>query len=383
MSLKEKAAITGVGETEYTRMSGKSVLALQLEASLNAIADAGLSPKEIDGIIPYSNSPVVAEDFVTNFGISDLRFSATAPLGGASCVAAIQCALLAISGGVCNHVLIPIGRNGSSAGRIGNRVQQMLQFKVVAEYEMPVGAIAPAQFYAPMARRHMEVFGTTSLHFGEIAVSTRNNAILNGHGMMTKPLTIEDHQASRIISDPFRLYDCSLESDGGAAIVVSSAERARDLCKPPVYIMGIAEGHPDSPSAITQRPDLTRLGIAKAAPKAFAMAGVSPGDINVAEIYDCFTYIVLCQLEDLGFCKKGEGGPFVASGAIRLGGKLPINTHGGLLSQAHMIGMNHIVELVRQLRGEAGKAQVKEAEIGLVTGYGDMGDGSVAIMRRG
>lgn len=201
--------------------------------------------------------------------------------------------------------------------------------------------------------------------------------------MMTKPLTLEDHQTSRMISDPLRLYDCSLESDGGAAIVVSGADRANDLRKPPVYVMGVAEGHPDSPSVITQRPDMTRLGIAKAAPKAFAMAGVSPGDIDVAEIYDCFTYIVLCQLEDLGFCKKGEGGPFVASGAIRLGGKLPINTHGGLLSQAHMVGMNHIVELVRQLRGEAGKAQVRGAEIGLVTGYGDMGDGSVAIMRKG
>jgi len=165
--------------------------------------------------------------------------------------------------------------------------------------------------------------------------------------------------------------------------VVSAADRAKDLGKPPVYVMGIAEGHPDSPSVITQRPDLTRLGIAKAAPKAFAMAGVSIGDIDVAEIYDCFTYIVMCQLEDIGFCKKGEGGPFVESGAIRLGGRLPINTHGGLLSQAHMVGMNHVVELVRQLRGEAGKAQVDGAEVGLVTGYGDMGDGSIAIMRRG
>lgn len=383
MSLREKAAVTGIGETLYSRNSGKSVIALQLEAALKAIEDAGLSPKDIDGIIPYSNSPVVAEDFITNFGIGDLRLSATTPLGGASCVAAVQCAVLAISGGLCNHVLIPIGRNGASGERIGARVQQMPQFKVVGEYEMPIGAIAPAQLYAPMARRHMELYGTTSRQLGEIAVSTRHNAILNGNAIMTKPMTIEEHQASRMISDPLRLYDCSLESDGGAAIVLSAADRAKDLRKPPVYVMGVAEGHPDSPSVITQRTDLTRLGIAKAAPKAFGMAGVAHEDIDVAEIYDCFTYIVLCQLEDIGFCRKGDGGPFVESGAIRLDGKLPINTHGGLLSQAHMVGMNHVVELVRQLRGEAGGTQVDGAEIGLVTGYGDMGDGSIAIMRRG
>lgn len=383
MSLKEKAAITGVGETAYSRASGKSVIALQLEASLKAIEDAGLSPRDIDGVIPYSNSPVVAEDFITNFGIEDLRFSASTPLGGASCVAAVQCAALAISAGLCRHVLIPIGRNGASGGRIGARVHQMPQFKLVGEYEMPIGAIAPAQLYAPMARRHMELYGTTSRQLGEIAVSTRHNAILNGNAIMTKPLSLEDHQASRMISDPLRLNDCSLESDGGAAIVVSAAEYAKDLNKPAVYVMSVAEGHPDSPSVITQRPDMTRLGIAKAAPKAFKMAGVMHDDIDVAEIYDCFTYIVLCQLEDMGFCKKGEGGPFVAGGAIRLDGRLPVNTHGGLLSQSHMVGMNHVVELVRQLRGEAGKAQVKDARIGLVTGYGDMGDGSIAILRRG
>ena len=214
-----------------------------------------------------------------------------------------------------------------------------------------------------------------------IAVTTRQHAILHGNATMTKPITIEDHQNSRMISDPLRLLDCSLESDGGAAVIISSAERARDMNKPPVYIMGVAEGHPDSPSAITQRPDLTKLGLAKAAPKAFAMAGVSPQDIQVAEIYDCFTYIVMCQLEDLGFCKKGEGGAFVENGALGLGGRLPVNTHGGLLSQAHMAGLNHVVELARQLRGEGGKTQVAGAKLGLVTGYGDMGDGSLAIMR--
>jgi acetyl-CoA acetyltransferase len=294
----------------------------------------------------------------------------------------VQCAIAAITAGVCNHVLIPIGRNGSSGVRIGTRVQQMPQFRTIGEFEMPVGAIAPAQLYAPMARRHMELYGTTSRQLAEIAVNTRKHAIMNGRGMMRKPLTVEEHQASRMISDPLRLYDCSLESDGGCAIVVSAAERARDMRQRPVVVMGIAEGHPDSPSAITQRPDMTRLGLAKAAPKAFGMAGVTHGDIDVAEVYDCFTYIVMCQIEDMGFCKKGEGGPFVMDGTIALDGKLPLNTHGGLLSQAHMIGMNHVVELTRQLRGEAGAAQVRDAEIGLVTGYGDMGDGSIAIMRR-
>jgi acetyl-CoA acetyltransferase len=185
-----------------------------------------------------------------------------------------------------------------------------------------------------------------------------------------------------MIADPFRLFDCSLESAGAAAVVVSDAHCAGDFRNRAIYIGGVAEGHPDSPSAITQRDDLTRIGLAKAAPVAFAMAGVSHADIDVAEIYDCFTYMVLCQIEDMGFCAKGEGGAFVSGGRIGLGGELPINTHGGLLSEAHIAGMNHIVELVRQLRGDCGERQVNDAEVGLVTGFGDLGDGSIAIMHR-
>jgi acetyl-CoA acetyltransferase len=379
--LREKACVTGIGETAYTQGSGKSVAALNMEASLMAIDDAGLSPKDIDGVIPYATGGVVAEDFITNFGIEDLRLSVTAPLGGASAVASIQTAVAAVATGICKHVLIPIGRNGYSGGRIGDRVQQLPQFRTIGEFEMPMGIIAPAQLYAPMARRHMELYGTTSEQLAEIAVAIRANALLNDNAIMKKPLTVEDHQNSRMIADPLRLNDCCLESDGAAAIIISATERAKDMRQKPIHIMGVAEGHPDSPSTITQRPDLTTLGTAKAAPKVFEMAGVSHEDIDVAEIYDCFTYIVLCQLEDLGFCKKGEGGQFVQGGSIALDGELPINTHGGLLSQAHIIGLNHVTELVKQLRGTAGKAQVADAEIGLVTGYGDMGDGAVAIMR--
>ena len=383
MSLREKTAITGIGETAYVRGSGKSAFHLQIEASLKAIEDAGLTPKDIDGVIPIGITGAPAEEFVTNFGLEDLRFSALTPLGGASSIAAVQCASAAIAAGLCNHVLITAGRNSFLGARAGVRIHEMPQFHFVTEYELPLGAIAPAQLYAPMARRHMELYGTTSRQLGEIAVTIRSHALLNDNAVMKKPITIEDHQNSRMIADPFRLLDCSLESDGGAAFVVSSAERARDMRQPPTYVMGIAEGHPDSPSSITQRGDMTRLGIAKAAPKAFGMAGVKPSDIDVAEIYDCFTWVVLCQIEDMGFCKKGEGGTFVEGGRLRLDGELPITTHGGLLSQAHMLGLNHVVELVRQLRGQGGRAQVKDAEIGLATGYGDLGDGALVIMRRG
>ncbi len=382
MSLSGKIAITGIGETKYERGATKTAFQLQLDSSLMAIRDAGLTPKDIDGMIPIGITGAPAEEFITNFGIPDLRFSALTPLGGASGLAAIQCAGAAIASGICNHVLIAAGRTSFLGARAGVRIHTMPQFHYVTEYELPLGAIAPAQLYAPMARRHMELYGTKSTQFGEIAVAVRQHALLNDNAIMKKPITLEDHQNSRMIADPFRLLDCSLESDGGCAFVVSSAERAKDLKQPRVTVLGIGEGHPDSPSSITQRAEMTSLGIAKCAPRVFAMSGVKHDDIDVAEIYDCFTYIVLCQLEDMGFCKKGEGGAFVEGGRLRLGGALPINTHGGLLSQAHMLGLNHIVELVRQLRGQGGRAQVEDAKTGLVTGYGDLGDGAMAIMQR-
>ncbi len=384
MSLRDKSCVTGIGETAYMRGSAKTAFELQIESSLKAINDAGLSPKDIDGIIPIGIVSGTADDFIDNFGLPDLRFSAVVPHGGASPAMALQCAAAAVASGACNHVLITFGRNVSAAvNKAGARIHNMPQFHFVTEFEYAMGAAAPAQLYAPMARRHMELYGTTVEQFGEVAVACREHALLNGNAVMKKPITLEDHRNSRMIADPFRLLDCSLESDGGAAVVISAAERAGDLRHRKVYISGVAEGHPDSPGAITQRPDITSLGIAKAAPRAFQMAGVTPADIDVAEIYDCFTYAVIRQLEDMGFCAKGEGGPFVQGGRLKLGGALPTNTHGGLLSQAHVWGLNHIVELVRQLRGDGGLAQVKDAEVGLVTGYGDMGDGALAIMRRG
>ena len=390
-TLKDKAIIVGIGETEYSKNSGMSQLALFLQAATRAIEDAGLGLKEIDGVV-IAMGVIPFEDIAVNLGTEDLKYAVSILMGGASAVASLQSAAMAVASGIATNVLCLTGWNGYSAmrtsalGRAVDTVSAMPMASPIAklrDFEMPYGVFVPAQWYSPMAMRHMHEYGTTSRQLGAVAVACRKHAQLNERAMMRgRPMTIEDHQNSRMIVTPFRLFDCCLESDGAAAVVVSSAQRAKDMKQRPVYIMGVAEGHPVPVDQIANREDMFQIGPSYAAPRAFAMAGVTTKDIDVAEIYDCFTWVVICQLEALGFCKRGEGGPFVEGGRIELGGELPINTHGGLLSQAHVLGMNHIVEAVRQLRGDAGEAQVKDAEIALVTGWGDLGDGSVAILRR-
>ena len=380
--LRDSVAIVGIGETTYSKNSGVSDLVLQLQGFKLACDDAGIDPKKIDGIIAMTYG-AVSEDYMTNFGLPDVKFAARPEMGGASPTASLQLAAAVLNAGICNYVLTIVGRNQKSGQRIGGGMATVApQFRVVAEHEMPFGVMIPAQWYAPMARRHMHQYGTTFDQLGAVAVTTRYHASLNDNAMMREPITVDDLHSSRWVVDPFRLLDCCLETDGVAAVVLARADRAKDMKNKPVYVMGVGEGHPDSPMSITQREDMTIFGVKKAAPRAFSMAGVGPEDVDVAELYDCFTFTVINQLEDIGFVKKGEGGPFVESGATRLGGKLPVNTHGGLLSQGHIQGMNHIAEATKQLRGTAGRSQVKDAEIALVSGYGDYGDGSVAILRR-
>ncbi|MBS0305206.1 MAG: transporter [Proteobacteria bacterium] len=386
--LRDRACIVGIGETPVCRKpgSGRSETALQLEAALLAIEDAGLKPSQIDGIMPFPNLGK-AEVFASNLGCDNLRFAALLTLGGAAPVAALRAAAMAVATGVAEHVLVPAGWNGFSGARVRETAasdpDSIPGAAIARDFYLPFGLTAPPQWYALMARRHMHEYGTTERQLGAVALAMRRHAQLNPAALMHgKPLTMEQYLASPMISAPYRLFDCSLESDGAAAFVVTSAERARDLRRAPVHVMGAAVGQPYPADEICGRPDFHRIGLTSAAPEAFGMAGVTPADADFAQIYDCFTFEVIQQLEEAGFCQRGEGGAFVESGAIELGGRLPVNTSGGLLSHAHLLGVGHVVEAVRQLRGEAGERQVAEAEIGVVTGWGDFGDGSIAVLRR-
>ena len=386
--MKDRACIVGVGESAYTRdrSVAPSPLRLQLQAATRAIKDAGLSSSGLDGLMPFPGIGT-AEEFAANLGIENLRFAATIHTGGAAPVASLRVAAAALTAGSADAVLLVAGWTGYTGRRareaVSTNASAIPGGAIARDYYIPYGLTAPPQWYALMARRHMHEFGTTHEQLGAVAVAMRRHAQLNPAAVMHgRPLTLEDYLASPMLCDPYRILDCCLETDGAAAVIVSTAERARDLPRDPVFLMGMAAGQPFPADEFTNRRDIFEAGVSIAAPEAFAMAGIGPHDVDFAEIYDCFTFEVLQQLEEAGFCKRGEGGPFVEGGRIELGGELPVNTHGGLLSEAHVLGMSHIVEATRQLRHDAGDRQVAGAEIGLVTGWGDFGDGSVAVLRR-
>ncbi|MCK5890262.1 MAG: thiolase family protein [Aeromicrobium sp.] len=375
--------IAGVGVTDFTRSSGRSEARLAVEAAGRALEDCGLSRDSIDGIVSYPTGPR-AEELIGTLDLRAVGFTATSRLGGASSVAGLQVAMAAIMSGAATVVLCYFARNGSSRSRIHDRISTLLPAPHLREgIERPHGLSTPAQLYALLCQRHMYEHGTTREQLGQVAVTMRSHAQLNpGAQLYGRPLAMDDYLASPAVSLPYLRADCCLETDGSCAVIVVSDEVAARLDREPVVLAAVAEGHPPSPDDLVSRNPFLETGLRHAASAAFDTAGLRPADVDVAMIYDCFTFEVIHQLEEAGFCGLGDGGPFVESGAIALGGALPVNPHGGLMAEGHLGGMNHVVEAVRQLRDEAGGRQVDSAQVAAVTGWGDLGDGAMALLVR-
>ncbi|MGD0073618.1 MAG: thiolase domain-containing protein [Candidatus Binataceae bacterium] len=369
MSLKRKTAIAGVYEHPSRFAPDKSMFQLQAEAARGALADAGLTIKDVDGLF----STGIGMSAMGVVGLADYlnltpNYVDSTAIGGSSFVAHTAHAAAAIAAGLCSVALITYGSTAASrrfaigTGGIGGGSDPCDQ------YEVPFGPTTVGS-YAMVAQRHMHEYGTTSEQLAEIAVTMRLHAAMNPHAKYREPLTVEDVLASRVISSPLHLLDCCIISDGAGAVVVTSAERARDLKKRPAYLLGAGETVRHSGRGVR---DYLEMAAAQSERLAFERAGVSHGDIDLAMIYDSFTITVLLTLENLGFCGRGEGGAFVSGGRLRFDGALPVNTDGGGLSSNHpgMRGIFLVIEAVRQLRGECGPRQVRDCDVALVHGTG-------------
>ncbi len=366
-----RIAIVGVAESDYGRVPNMTELQLYAQAIQRALEDSGLRKSEIDGVFSSSDTLIEPTVMISEYVQLFPRYTDTTSIGGASFEAHLNHAVAAIRTGKCEVALITYASTElSSRGRTLGTGEWQTAIPE-ATYEAPYGNTLVGA-YAMAARRHMHLYGTTSEQLAEIAVVTRRHAGLNPLAMYRKPITVQDVLDSRMIADPLHLFDCCVVSDGGGAVLVTTEERARDLKQMPVFVLGSSEGH--THTHISQMPDLTVTAAAVTGPRAFDEAGVRPDQIDVATIYDSFTITVLLLLEDLGFCRKGEGGAFVQNGRIALGGQLPINTDGGGLSSNHpgMRGIFLIIEATRQLRGQCGPRQVKDAKLAVAHGSGGL-----------
>ncbi|MFB4296913.1 lipid-transfer protein [Actinomadura sp. NTSP31] len=359
MSLSGKAAIAGIGATEFSKESGRSELRLAAEACLAAIKDAGLAPSDVDGLVTYTadaNSEIAVQ---RELGIPALRFFSRVDYGGGAACGTVAHAAMAVATGQANAVLCYRAFNERSGHRFGQAAPSARADATGLEFSwhLPFGFATPAAWVAMQARRYMHDYGATSEDFGRVAVAMRRHAAANPaawfHG---RPITLEEHQASRWIVDPLHLLDCCQESDGGVAVLVTSVERARDLPHPPAVIAAAAQGTgPDQmmmfgyyTGELSALPAMGTVG-----GTLWAQSGLTPDDVQTAILYDHFTPFVLVQLEELGFCGRGQAKDYIRDGGIELGGRLPVNPHGGQLGEAYIHGMNGIAEAVRQVRGTA------------------------------
>lgn len=372
-SLRGKVAVIGIGLSAVGKVPGRSPLSLAAEAARNALADAGIAKSEVDGVLsshafasPFHRFSVAFSEY---FGIRP-TFSNTLQVSGATAATMFGIGAAAVHGGLAKVVLL-VAADSLMTGLTPDLALRSLTESRDQQYEMPFG-IPVANTFAMTAHRHMKEFGTTSEQLAEVAVVHRRHAARTPGAQQTAPITVADVLNSPMVTTPYHKLDCSLISDGGAAFVITSAEHAQALgIEKPIYVLGCGECY--THEHIFLMPSLTTTGAVESGRRAYAMAGYRPSDMDVAGIYDCFTGTVVMMLEDLGFCRKGEGGPYVADGQMSYGGQIPSNTHGGLLSFAHsgMPGaLFHFHEVIAQLRGQCGARQVEGAQLGLVHSLG-------------
>ena len=356
--LSGKAAIAGVGATEFSKESGRSELQLSIEAIKAALVDCGLASGDVDGLVTFTMDTSSEIAVARELGIGDLRFFSRINFGGGAACGTIQQAAMAVATGVADVVVVYRGFNERSGSRFGQTSlsanAQINTNGLDNAWTYPHGLTTPAATVAMQARRYMHEYGATSQDFGRVAVADRRHAATNPHAFFfNRPITLQEHQASRMIADPLHLLDCCQESDGAVALVVTSAERARDLAQPPAYVVAAAQGSARDQFVMTSyyRSDIGVPEMGVVSRELWRQSELAPADIATAVLYDHFTPYVLMQLEELGFCGRGEAAAFVADGGIELGGRLPVNTHGGQLGEAYIHGMNGIAEGVRQVRG--------------------------------
>jgi acetyl-CoA acetyltransferase len=356
-TLKDRAVIVGIGQTDFSKNSGRSEMQLAAECVKAAIADAGLRPSDVDGMTTFTLDTNDEIEVARCVGIGDLTFFSRIPHGGGAAIGIVHQAAMAVATGAADVVVGYRALNGRS----GQRYSQGVSGDIVTSdlihwgWYMPFGLLTPASWVAMFTQRYMHQTGCKSTDLAQVAISTRKHAVNNPAAFFyQRPLSLEDHQTARMIADPLRLYDCCQETDGGCAFVVTTPERARDLPQPGALIRGIAQASADDQESMTSfyRPDIARLPeMDLVARQVYAQSGLGPDDLEAAIIYDAFTSIVLWQLESFGLCEPGEAKDFIQNGALELGGRLPTNTHGGQLSEAYIHGINGVNEGVRLIRG--------------------------------
>jgi len=374
-------AIVGVGRTRYTRNSGRTTMAMATEACRAALADAGIAADDVDGMVTYhANDSAGPIEVSWALGQDELAWS-HAMLGGGNLVAeCVATAAAVIEAGLCRAVLVYRSLNGRSGHRFGTvsgprAVDDQWQFCA------PHGFLVPPQWIAMWAGRHQAVYGSTCEDLGQIAITQRAHAAANPYAIAREPLTMAQYLEGRWVNEPFRVYDCAFEVDGAVAVVVVGADQAADAAQRPVWLVGSAGSQ--SGAGWLEWDDLTCMYSRTVAPRLWARTGLGPSDIDVALMYDCFTYTVMATMEDYGFCAKGEVGDYFAAGRASYGGDVVVNPHGGLLSEGYLHGLNHHVEAVEQLRGHAGERQVGDARLALVTaGAGPYGGANVLSVDR-